>query len=82
MTPLLEESLVKKHCYTETGALKPKPECRALLINHLILEDMLDIDDAENRTDKTLRALNLWNEPTLEDILREDAADPNNIPSV
>lgn len=72
MTPLLDESLVKQHCYTETGALKPKAECRALLINHLILEDMLDIDDAENRTDKTLRTLNLWNEPTLEEILRED----------
>lgn len=72
MTPLLEEGLIKKHCYSETGALKPKAECRALLINHLILEDMLDIDDAENRTDKTLRMLNLWNEPTLEDILRED----------
>lgn len=77
MTPLLEESLIKKHCYSETGALKPKAECRALLINHLILEEMLDIDDAENRTDKTLRMMNLWNEPTLEDILREDAADPN-----
>lgn len=72
MTPLLDQGLVKKHCYTDTGALKPKAECRALLINHLILEDMLDIDDAENRTDKTLRALNLWNEPTLEEILRED----------
>ena len=27
---------------------------------------MMDIDEAENRTDKTLRAMNLWNEPTLE----------------
>ena len=72
-TPLLDNNLIQQHCYAEGGALKPKAECRAALINHLILEDMMDIDDAENRTDKTLRTLNLWNEPTLEEILGEDA---------
>lgn len=71
-TPLLDEALIKQHCYTETGALKPKAECRAALINHLILEEMMDIDEAENRTDKTLRILNLWNEPTLEELLGDD----------
>lgn len=76
MIELLSDELIKVHCYDEKGVLKSKPECRAALINYLILEEMLDIDDAENRTDKTLRVLNLWNEPTLEDLLRDDDLPP------
>ena len=67
----LSEELIKNLCY-ERDALKPKAECRATLINHLILEDAYDIDEAENLTDRTLRNLNLWNEPLIEDLLRED----------
>lgn len=67
----LSEELVGKLCY-ENGALKPKAECRAGLINHLILEDSYDIDEAENITDRTLRAMNLWNEPRIEDLLKDD----------
>ncbi len=70
----LPAEIVGKLCY-ENGELKPKAECRAGLINHLILEDSYDIDEAENITDRTLRALNLWNEPRIEDLLKDDEAD-------
>lgn len=60
-------------CYNEHGILKTKSDCRASLINKLILEDMMDIDRAETFVDKFLREKNFWNEPTLKDILGEDA---------
>jgi hypothetical protein len=33
----------------------------------------MDIDAAEDTVDKSLREWNLWGEPTLEELLREDA---------
>jgi hypothetical protein len=63
---------LRQMCYNETGALKPKPECRAEMINKLILDEMMDIDEAENLVDKSLREFNLWGEPRLEDLLRDD----------
>jgi hypothetical protein len=50
-------------CLDETGAPKPKNECRAVIINHLILEEMMDIDEAEDLADKTLRETGFWSEP-------------------
>jgi hypothetical protein len=73
--PGLPEEIIQNLCY-EQGSLKPKAECRAGLINHLILEDACDIDEAENITDRTLRSLNLWNEPRIEDLLRDDEETP------
>lgn len=64
----LPEGLIEKLCY-ENDALKPKPDCRATLIDYCILEDDFDIDEAEDAVDKALRERNLWNEPRLEDIL-------------
>ncbi len=58
-------------CYNETGALKPKDQCRAAMINTLILDEMMDIDEAEDFIDKFLREMNLWNEPRLEDLLAD-----------
>jgi hypothetical protein len=57
---------VKLHvlCLDETGAPKPKNECRAAIINHLILEEMLDIDEAEDLAEKTLRDTGFWNDDT------------------
>jgi len=49
-----------KLCYDEKGGVRPKPECRAVLINHLILEESLDIDEAEDLAEKTLQQVNLW----------------------
>lgn len=63
-------------CYTETGAVKPKPECRAEMINRLILDELEDIDEAENFVDASLREFNLWGEPRLEDLLRDDEPAP------
>ena len=51
-------------CLDEQGAPKPKNECRAVLINHLILEEMMDIDEAEDLAEKTLREADLWPEPS------------------
>jgi hypothetical protein len=64
----LPEGLIEKICY-ENDVLKPKPDCRAALIDYCILEDDFDIDEAEDAVDKALRERNLWNEPRLEDIL-------------
>lgn len=63
---------MRAFCYNEKGVLKPKPECRAGLINMLILEDGADIDAGEDFVDKSLREWNLWGEPTLEELLKED----------
>ncbi|MDD2786192.1 MAG: hypothetical protein PHS79_04885 [Patescibacteria group bacterium] len=49
-----------KLCYDEKGTVKPKPECRAAMINHLILDEMMDIDEAEDLAEKTLTEANLW----------------------
>ncbi len=51
---------LKTLCYDQNGTLKKKPECRATIINHLILDEMVDIMEAEDITEKTLRDLNLW----------------------
>lgn len=51
-------------CYKEDGTtLKAKNECRAAMINMLILDEMMDIDAAEDLADKTLRDLDLWGDP-------------------
>ena len=49
-------------CRDENGELKTQDECRAIMINHLILEEMMDIDDAEDLTDKTIKESGLWDE--------------------
>jgi hypothetical protein len=54
--------VLKALCYDDSGNVKPRPECRSTLINHLILEDMLDVDEAEDVVDKTLNELALWPE--------------------
>jgi len=55
-------------CLDEQGAPKDKNECRAALINHLILDEMLDVDEAEDKTETTLDALGLWpDDPPIEE---------------
>ncbi len=73
---------LKALCHEE-GRLKPKPDSRASMINALILdpETDIDIDDAENMVDKLLREWNLWNEPTLEELLRDDTPTPPTEPT-
>ncbi len=66
---------MRAFCMNENGSLKPKNECRSELINQLILEDGMGVDEAEDVVDKSLREWNLWGEPTLEELLREDAED-------
>jgi hypothetical protein len=58
----MQEEL-KKLCYDDRGEIKSKIECRAAMINYLIIDESLDIDDAEDLADKTMRALNLWPDP-------------------
>lgn len=55
-----------KLCYDERGSLKEQNECRSAMINHLILEDGLDIDDAEDLADKTLRESGFWPIPKFD----------------
>lgn len=53
-------------CRDDIGKLKPKNECRAAMINHLILEDGMDIDAAEDLADKTLNESGFWPVPKFE----------------
>ncbi len=57
-----DPSTLRALCHDERGALKTKPECRAAIINHLILEDMIDIDEAETTADSFLKGAELWPE--------------------
>jgi hypothetical protein len=47
-------------CLDDNGRVKDKTDCRAAIINHLILEELLDVDEAEDKTDEALRRLDLW----------------------
>lgn len=60
------ESL-KHLCLDEQGAPKSKNECRAAIINHLILEEMMDLDAAEELAETTLREAGYWPEKTEEE---------------
>jgi hypothetical protein len=51
---------LKALCFNDRNGLKNRLECRAAMINHLILEEMVDVDEAEDLTDKALNELNLW----------------------
>lgn len=57
---------LKKLCYDEKSQLKEKNECRAAMINHLILETGLDIDAAEDTADKFLRESGFWPVPKFD----------------
>lgn len=59
-------------CFNPDGTIRPKAEVRAEMINKCILDEMMDIDEAEDLIDKSLREFNLWGEPTLEDLLKDD----------
>jgi len=54
---------LKALCYDDRGGLKPRTECRSALINHLILEELIDVMDAEDEADAALNTLNLWPSP-------------------
>jgi hypothetical protein len=47
-------------CLDDNGRVKDKTDCRAAIINHLILEELLDVDEAEDKTDEALRRMDLW----------------------
>lgn len=67
--------LIRQFCFTEDGLLKSKPECRAAIINHLILNDMVDIDAAEDMADEALHNSGLWpadEKPGRDIDIRED----------
>ena len=54
---MADAQTLKNLCLDEKGQPKTKEECRAAIINHLILEELTDIDEAENIADKTIREL-------------------------
>lgn len=68
-------------CSTPNGTVRPKAEVRAEMINRLILDEMMDIDEAESWIDKSLREFNLWGEPRLEDLIKEWEEDEKQNPS-
>lgn len=71
--------VLKALCYADNGTVKPRTECRTDLINHLILEEMVDVDEAEDLADATMTELGLWESPESDqDVLPENA---NNTPA-
>ncbi len=68
-------------CFAPNGAVRPKAEARAEMINRLILDEMVDIDEAEDFIDKSLREFNLWGEPRLEDLIKEWEEDEKQNPA-
>lgn len=66
--------VLKALCYDDAGDVKPRTECRTTLINHLILEDMMDVDEAEDLVEKTLNGLALWPEEKKSIEESDDAA--------
>ncbi|MFZ6015564.1 MAG: hypothetical protein ACOYUZ_04395 [Patescibacteria group bacterium] len=63
---MADQEQLKKLCFDEKGELKSKAECRAAMINHLILDEMMDIDESEDFVDQTLKALDLWPDGDVE----------------
>ncbi len=55
--------LLKSLCYDDTGELKPMDQCRAAMINHLILEQGEGVDEAEDAADKFIRESGIWPVP-------------------
>lgn len=74
---MIDKDKLRQLCFNEDNNLKAKAECRASMINALILDPAtnIDIDEAENTVDKLLREWNFWNEPTLEELLRDSEED-------
>ncbi|MCI0479230.1 hypothetical protein L0Y59_01670 [Candidatus Uhrbacteria bacterium] len=73
---MADPNVLRGLCLDETGAPKPKNDCRVAIINFLILEEMMDIDDAEDLAEKTLRETGFWPEPDAKDVvLKDDAED-------
>lgn len=62
-------------CFNEIGVAKPKDECRASIINHLILEIGMGVDEAEDLADKTLRESGLWPIPDFMKDFEDDDAE-------
>jgi hypothetical protein len=58
----MESQAMKQLCFKDDGALRTKNECRAVIINKLILDELMDIDEAEDLVEKSLRDWDLWNE--------------------
>ena len=69
---MTDPSQLRGLCLDENGSPKPKNDCRAAIINHLILEETMDIDDAEDLAETTLHESGFWPEPAVADDATED----------
>lgn len=56
---------IRALCLDDAGNPKEKTDCRALLINHFILDELSDVDEAEEKTEAMLNELGLWKEEEL-----------------
>lgn len=70
---MVDADFLRGLCLDETGAPKPKNDCRAAIINHLIIGEMMDIDDAEDLAENTLRETGFWPEMAAADLPADDA---------
>lgn len=74
---MITKDQLRAMCFTPEGAIRPKDQCRADMINKLIIDEMMDIDEAEDLIDKSLREFSLWGEPTLEELLKDEENEPS-----
>lgn len=79
---MISKEELRRMCDNPDGSVKPKAECRAEMINRIILDlnETMAIDEAENYVDKALREFDLWGEPHIEDLLRDDDVAATPIP--
>ncbi len=69
---MADPNALRALCLGEDGNPKSKPDARAAIINHLILEEAMDIDDAEDLADTTMRESGFWPEPPAAALESED----------
>jgi hypothetical protein len=77
---MITKEQLRAMCFNPDGTVRPKAEVRAEMINKCILDEMMDIDESEDLIDKSLREFNLWGEPTLEDLLKDDEEEIKDAP--
>lgn len=69
---MADPNVLRGLCFEADGSPKSRPDARAAVINHLILEETMDIDDAEDLADATLRESGLWPNPPAETVATDD----------
>ena len=69
---MANKETLKALCFDANGQTLHKDSCRANMINHLILDELMDVDEAEDLVEKTIQELDLWKD---EEVIHDKAVD-------